>query len=84
MTTEAVAKRLPMVFVDAVPGCETRNFDFLTSQGVAAGAKNRRRAIAQTIDLLQKEELSRAQAQAMEAFLPPSAAEQICKLILKR
>ncbi len=34
-STEAAAKALPMVFIDAVPGCETRNLEFFTKNGFA-------------------------------------------------
>lgn len=35
-TTEAAAKGLPMIFINAVPGCETHNLDFFVSNGLAA------------------------------------------------
>ena len=41
-STEAAVKHLPMIFIDAVPGCETRNLDFFVSHGfadTATGAK---------------------------------------------
>lgn len=34
-STEAAVKGLPMIFVDAVPGCETKNLDFFKSNGFA-------------------------------------------------
>lgn len=34
-TTEAAVKGLPMLFIDAVPGCETRNIEFFISNGCA-------------------------------------------------
>ncbi|MBR6902303.1 MAG: hypothetical protein IKN39_00220 [Clostridia bacterium] len=34
-STEAAVKHLPMIFIDAVPGCETRNLDFFISHGFA-------------------------------------------------
>ncbi len=34
-TSEAAVKRLPMLFIDAVPGCETRNREFFTTLGCA-------------------------------------------------
>lgn len=39
-TTEAAAKGLPMVFVDAVAGCERYNLQFFLKKGAAATAKN--------------------------------------------
>ena len=37
-TTEALMKRLPIVYVDAVPGCETRNLEFMVRHGFAQTA----------------------------------------------
>lgn len=37
-TTEALMKRLPQVYIDAVPGCETHNRAFLTAHGCATTA----------------------------------------------
>ena len=34
-TSEAMAKGLPMIIVDPIPGQEDRNTDFLTNNGVA-------------------------------------------------
>lgn len=34
-TTEAAVKAKPMLFIDAVPGCETRNYEFFISNGFA-------------------------------------------------
>lgn len=41
-STESAVKHLPMIFIDAVPGCETRNLEFFISHGfadTASGAK---------------------------------------------
>lgn len=37
-TTEAVMKRLPILYIDAVPGCESRNIEFMTGNAYALGA----------------------------------------------
>ena len=37
-TTEVLAKHLPLVYINAVPGCETRNLDFMVSRGYARTA----------------------------------------------
>ena len=34
-STEAAVKALPMLFIDAVPGCETRNYEFFIKNGFA-------------------------------------------------
>lgn len=37
-TTEVLAKHLPLVYINAVPGCETRNLDFMVQRGYARTA----------------------------------------------
>lgn len=37
-TTEAVMKRLPILYIDAVPGCESRNIEFMTENSYALEA----------------------------------------------
>lgn len=34
-TTEAVAAGVPIFYLDAIPGCESRNIDFMTRHGYA-------------------------------------------------
>lgn len=34
-STEAAVKGLPLIFIDAVPGCETRNIEFFSARGLA-------------------------------------------------
>ncbi len=81
-TSEAIVKRLPMVLINAVPGCETRNFDFLVQCNVAYGAKSWKQAIEMSVSLLGDEEKLAAQQTAMEAFQPVVASEQICRYVI--
>ena len=83
MTTEAIVKKLPMVFVDAVPGCETRNFNFLSGNSVAEGTKNWKQAIHRTVRLLEHPEELDVQKNAMAQFCRGVAAEQICRCVVK-
>ena len=84
MTTEAIAMRLPMVLIDAVPGCETRNYDFLVQQGVAEGGKNWKQAISKVEKLLANPALLEQQREQMEKFSPVVASEQICRCVAER
>ncbi len=81
-TSEAIVKRVPMIFINAVPGCETRNYDFLVEQGVANGARNWKHAIRLVEQLLHHPTLAQEQKEAMQSFNPYTAAEMICKRVL--
>lgn len=39
-STEAACKHLPMVFINAVGGCEAKNFEMFLREGYAVGSKN--------------------------------------------
>lgn len=82
-TGEAMAKRLPMVFIHAIPGYESHNFDFLIRQGVASGAKNWRGVTELACKALAKPEIIEAQLEAIDRFATPDAAEMICRAIQK-
>lgn len=77
-STEALMKRLPIVFINAVPGCETRNLEFLTARRCAATANTPEDLAILVCTLLQDPEgLTRWRAHLAEEFpLPP--AEQLC------
>lgn len=82
-TSEAIALRRPMVFIDAVPGCETRNFDFLTRSGVAIGTKNWKQVASAVNRVMSREELAGRQTASMERFSEGRpAAEAICESLL--
>ncbi len=81
-STEAIVKQVPMIFINAVPGCETRNYDFLIGQGVASGAKHWKQVIASVNTALQKPELLEERREAMRAFVPYVAAEMICRRVV--
>jgi len=48
-TTEAIFKETPIVYINAVPGCETRNIDFMTSNGYAAAAFSPEEAVNRVV-----------------------------------
>lgn len=81
-TSEAIAKRVPMIFINAVPGVETRNFDFLVEQGVAIGAKSWLQVIAHVQRALRDPSSLNDQIAAMESFTTQNAAEQICRHVV--
>ncbi len=81
-TTEAIAKQLPLLLMDAVPGCETRNFDFLIRNGVARGAKNWKQVMHLSNQMLHKEGELDAQIKSMKNFSTSIAAEEICRYVV--
>ncbi len=83
-TTELMAVGLPMVLLLAVPGCESRNLDYMLARGFAVGAENWTAAIQATDRLLhQPEQLEEMRAQ-LRAHPQPVAAERLVDYILQK
>lgn len=74
-TTEAVMKRLPIVYIDAVPGCETRNLDFMVRQGCALTAQTPEDLAILVCTLLQEPDRLAACRDAMVRSFPDRAVE---------
>ena len=80
-TSESIAKRLPMILIEAVPGLETRNYDFLIQNGVASGTKSWRQVSVLVQKMLKTPALAEKQIEAMKRFTSHSAAEAICRQV---
>jgi len=81
-TSECLAKGLPMVIVDPIPGQEERNSQFLVNQGIAIRVDDKRH-IAREIDvLLNNPQQIESMRQAALKNGKPMAAENIARLIL--
>lgn len=67
-STEAANKRLPMVFINTVGGCESRNFDFFLNRGYAIGSRRSEKVLELTVmltgDPIQQERIRSALAHA--------------------
>lgn len=82
-TSEAIAKGLPMLLIDAVPGLETRNFNFLIANGVADGTRSWRQLVTLVQRCLTDSAVLEAQREAMKSFTVTNAAELVCKHVVK-
>lgn len=83
-TSESLAKSLPMVIVDPIPGQEERNAQFLVNHGVAIRVDDKRH-IAQSIEELLKDEQRLANMRLSAGRLGrPNAAWDIAQFVLKQ
>ena len=78
--TEAAHKRLPMVFVNAVAGCETHNLNFFLSHGAAVTADTPEELAQTCLALLDDP----ARLAEMAAAMAPVAEQDPCETILKQ
>ena len=79
--TESMVKRLPMVLINAVGGCETYNRTFFISRGGAVETSGKITDLA--LQLLKNPKRLDSMAEAMAATCPGNAAENICEYICK-
>lgn len=80
--TEAIVKRTPMLLVDAVPGCESHNYDFLLKAGIARGASKWKQLPSLIAKALENQAETAEQITLMENYDARNAAEVICKHVL--
>ncbi len=86
-TTEAATKGMPLVLFNAVPGCETRNLEFMLSIGCAV-AENGALSLARCVNqLLEEPEQREELAGRCKAEFSQSAAgciyETLCRIVGK-
>jgi processive 1,2-diacylglycerol beta-glucosyltransferase len=81
-TSECLAKGLPMVIVDPIPGQEERNSQFLVNQGIAIRVDNKHHIGREIDGLLNNPRKLAAMKQAALKNGKPMAAENIAQLIL--
>ena len=78
-TTEAAAKRLPMVFIDAVAGCEDYNLNYFVSLGGAATADSPEELAQLCIELLHSDNRLEQMKMTLAALPHNNAANIICE-----
>lgn len=76
-STEAAVKCVPMVFVDAVGGCEDRNMEYFLSSGCAVSGKTPSDITNHCMALLQEPERLENMSDALRHLQIPNAAEII-------
>jgi processive 1,2-diacylglycerol beta-glucosyltransferase len=80
-TSECLAKGLPMVIINPLPGQEARNADFLLEKGVAIYVHDVKDLVDEVDILLRSPERLRAMAQAARENGKPHAADHIARLV---
>ncbi|MBE6958689.1 MAG: glycosyltransferase, partial [Ruminococcaceae bacterium] len=78
-TTEAAVKNLPMVFIDAVAGCEEYNLNYFVFLGGAATADSTEDLARLCLDLLKDKAGLSQMEKALQKLPHANAAQQICR-----
>lgn len=83
-TTEAIAKRLPMLYVDAIQGCESHNRDFMLQHGITQCASNPDTLTAMVRACLDDPAQLNRQIDAMQRNFPSCGAAELCREVISR
>lgn len=82
-TSEAMAKRLPMVIVDPIPGQEDRNAEFLTNNGVAMAVTTASPLDEVIYQLFTNPRRTEVMREAIDLIAKPNSTRDICELAKK-
>lgn len=77
-TTECVLSEVPLLYIDAVPGCETRNIDFMIGNKFATAADGITDVVNKTIGILNNPARALDGIKKCRESLAPNPAESIC------
>lgn len=78
-TTEAAAKRLPMILINTVGGCEDGNLDYFVGKGGAIGADNPKEAAEVCSALLDDDEKRQQMVEALSEIAEQNDTELIVR-----
>ena len=81
-TSESMAKGLPMVIVNPIPGQEQRNAEFLVNQGVAVIASKACPIEECLYSLLTSDTRLNAMVQCVKELGKPNATIDVCRFII--
>lgn len=80
-TSEAMAKGLPMIIVDPIPGQEDRNTDFLTNNGVAMAVSHTNTLDDVIYQLFADPRRVEVMKQAINMIAKPNSTGELCEFV---
>lgn len=83
-TSEALAKRLPMVLIDPIPGQEDRNYEFLVNNGLAIGVSETFSVGEALYQLLSSENRAECIAKMAEEVGKPDSSKRLGDFIINK
>ena len=81
-STEAASISIPLVHVNAIPGCETYNKTFFSSAGMSLPAKSTEEAAELAHMIVRDRNLAQRMREAQKRIINPRAAEEIADILL--
>jgi processive 1,2-diacylglycerol beta-glucosyltransferase len=81
-SSEALAKRLPMIIIDPIPGIEDRNTEFFLNAGAAIAATKTYPIDEAIYQIFTEPKRLEQMRQAIEVIRRPDAAKQLCQTVI--
>jgi processive 1,2-diacylglycerol beta-glucosyltransferase len=81
-STEAIAKRVPLVLTQPIPGCEQRNAEFLSSHGAAVFRQDIKDIVSAVRELALDEGAAENIKEAQKKFWPDDTNERIADYLI--
>ena len=82
-STEAAVSKVPILHTAAIPGCETRNAEFFSKNGMSKLCKASKRELSKAIKIIDDEKVCLAMAENQRKRINSNAAADICDLAEK-
>jgi processive 1,2-diacylglycerol beta-glucosyltransferase len=83
-TSEALAKRLPMIIVNPIPGQESRNMEFLLNCGAAAAVNGMCTMEELVCRLFESENRLNAMRMSIEDLRRPDSTQNVCEFVMEK
>ena len=80
-TTECVLSEVPLLYIDAVPGCETRNIDFMVGNDYANAADGLHDVVNKAVGILNNPARAVEGIKKCRSYLSENPAEAICNQV---
>ena len=82
-STEGATKQKPLVFINAVPGCETRNLDFFIERNFAVTGEDINELVGVIGNLINSPDKLKSMSECVSKHFRNNAAEIIYEDIIK-
>ena len=82
-STEAAVANVPIIHINAIPGCETENVRFFTKHHMAYYAKNAKESVLCAKQLIDNPSQMERMRAAQQAVIPQNAAEEIVRRVIE-
>lgn len=83
-TSEAMAKRLPMIIFNPIPGQEERNAEFLQNNGVAMKVSDTYSMAYAIFQFFYSERKAELMKEAIDLIRKPDATKDVCRFVMEK